>query len=72
MTFLIPKNKNNLRIQAQTQELKTYIYTSVEEPRPPKPPEVYHFDPKRTGIGTISLLPVPVPVPVIKIASFIL
>ncbi len=27
--------------------------TSVAEPEPPEP---YHFDPRRTGAGTVSLL----------------
>jgi hypothetical protein len=30
---------------------------SVAEPEPkPEPPEPYHFDPRRTGTGTVSLL----------------
>jgi hypothetical protein len=46
------------REKMEGKETDRYVEgSSVAEPEPePEPPEPYHFDPRRTGTGTVSLL----------------
>ncbi len=63
------------RLKTKQQIKNVCLRGSVAEPEPePEPPEPYHFDPRRTGTRTVSLLqlPVLVPVPVTNIPSFLM